>query len=120
MAEISAGGKTQKEDCGEEEEFVGQWIKQSAELGLLVILPRHITVETVTEGSQDEAEHAAKTVPFISALLIRQNFEDKKRNHQNPDEGDFVGGGHGVGSRGKGQLEQADGPIEAAQDPFFA
>ena len=91
------------DDTTQKKSFVRDRIKITAERAALVVSARNITIQPVAHGSENKNSDRRKTLPFerfaaFDALAIIDRHQHKGGDHQNPDNGDLIGGGHDAGS----------------------
>src|ERR1700682_2037955 len=90
----------ERDDSAQEQAFVGDWIENHPERTALVVSPGHIAIESVADGGGQEDHDRGKALPLewftaLDALAIIDRHRHERRDHQNPDHGDFVGSRHG-------------------------
>ena len=96
-------------DAAEQESFVGDRIEDHAERAALIIMPRNIAIEAVTDCREKKDSDGGEPLPilraaFLNALPIINRQGDENWNHQDPDHGNLVGGCH-LKARDHGTLQ---------------
>lgn len=94
LAQAWAMIEAQKNDGGDEQELVGQGVENGAEFATLVVVAGDIAIDPVEDGGDAKGEHAQQTMEFVARLDVIENFDYEKGDEQNPEDGDFVRGGH--------------------------
>ena len=64
----------------------------------LVVMARDVAVHAVQNRRDGERQHAGQPVDFVAGADVVNHFHDKKRNQQDSQDGDFVGGRHRAGN----------------------
>ena len=91
----------ERDDAAEEQTFIGDRIQDNAQPAPLFVTTRHITIETIANRSDQKDQNGGEALPLerftvFNALAIIDRHRDKRRDHQNPGDGDLVRGGHGL------------------------
>src|SRR5436190_13361073 len=96
-------------DAAEQQSFVGDRIENHAEGAALIVTTRDVAIETVTDGREKKDRNGGEPLPilraaFLNALSVINRQGDEYRDHQDPDDGNFVGGCH-LKARDHGTLQ---------------
>ena len=91
---------TERDDAAEKQSFIRNRIENGPELAALFVTARNITIEPVACGGDQKNYNRGVSLPFervtaLDALPVIYRHQNKRRNHENPDDGYLVGGGHG-------------------------
>jgi hypothetical protein len=78
-----------------------------------MVATRDVSVQAVTQRGDQENSDGSEAFPFqrraaLNALAIINRHRDESRNHQNPNDSDFVGRGHGGQQTSKRHLKLQD------------
>ena len=86
--------EAQRDDARHEQQFVRERIENRAEFAFLVVTPRDVTVHAVQNRRDRKRKEGQQPVNFVAGFEVINQFDDKKRNQQDPQNRDFVGGRH--------------------------
>src|ERR1051325_4463035 len=94
----------QSDDAAEEQTFVGDRIENDTERAALFVATGDIAIKTVADRSNEEDQDRGESLPLkrlatFDALAIINRHGDKRRNHQDPGNSNFVGRGHGASTQ---------------------
>src|SRR4029077_14032860 len=97
--DIAPIADAQGNDGAQEQAFIGNRIENCAERAPLFVTTSDISVEAVARGRNEKNHDRRKTLPFkrrtaLDALAIIDSHRDESRNHQNPNDCDFIGRRH--------------------------
>src|SRR5438552_14680431 len=107
--DIAPIADAQGNNGAQEQSFIGNRIENRAECAALFVTTRDISIESVADGCDQKNRDRGKTLPFewrtaLNALAVIDSHRDEDRNHQDPNDRDFVGSRHiavGVTIRGE-------------------
>src|SRR5450755_1252566 len=96
----------ERNEAAQQESLVRDRIENHAERAALIVTPRDVAIEAVTDGREEKDRDGSEALPilraaFLNALPIINRQRHEYRDHQDPDHGDFVGGCHRKASRSR-------------------
>ena len=95
LPEIRPVVEAQRDDARHEQQFVRERIENRAQLAFLVVTPRDVTVHAVQNRRDRKRKKGQQPVNFVAGFEVINQFDDKKRDQQDSQNRDFVGGRHG-------------------------
>ena len=97
--ELAPVRDAQRDDAAEEQALVRDRIEDYTKRAALIVMPRDIAIEPVANRGEQKNNDRRVSLPFerrtaLNALAIINRHRDKHRNHQNPNDCNFVGRRH--------------------------